>query len=253
MGGALDIARTRQRCRHVVNDDLRTGAPVVGGTGCSAIFLFIDAPDPVRETVPVVPDHGWPWSPGTRRRRAGPAVGGALVSPAGACLVGIVSTRTGSWRWTRWARSRDRRHRCLLCRCRSRVGRPLGNRVQRRLRLILDAAQAHAGVRRPGAGDLPVPGGSGRRGGGGRDPCSGPPCIRIVDLGPRQAARETCEAAASFPVTLLPGAVQGPSADCDTVDHARHCYGPPPRPVDGRYCCGLDGVGGRWGWRRGSA
>ena len=81
-----------------VNDNLREGLPVVGGTGSFSDFLVIHVLDPVRD---VLVDSPW-WAVIAAVVAIGWASGGgASPRSAVACFAGIAAMRNWAWRWTR--------------------------------------------------------------------------------------------------------------------------------------------------------
>ena len=179
-----------------VNEHLRTGVPVVGGTGSFSDFLVIHVLDPVRD---VLVDSPW-WAD---RRGGGHRVGQRRLAPR--CLVRRLLRRDrlhaqlGAGDGHPQPGSRDRRDRVALA---VPIGMWAGrsNRVQRVLRPVLDAAQVMPAFvylvpviflfrvgRVPGVVAAVI--------------YALPPCIRIVDLGLRQVPREPREAATSFGAT----------------------------------------------------
>ncbi len=180
-----------------VNEHLRTGVPVVGGTGSFSDFLVLHVLDPVRD---VLVDSPW-WAIVAAVVAIGWASGGwRLGTLCGACFVGIVSMRN-------WELAMDTLSQVLVIVVIAvALAVPIGvwagrsNRVQRVLRPVLDAAQVMPAFvylvpviflfrvgRVPGVIAAVI--------------YALPPCIRIVDLGLRQVPREPREAATSFGAT----------------------------------------------------
>jgi glycine betaine/proline transport system permease protein len=180
-----------------VNEHLRTGVPVIGGTGSFSDFLVIQVLDPVRD---VLVDSPW-WAVVAAVVTVGWASGGwRLGALCGACFVGVSAMRN-------WELAMDTLSQVLVIVVISvALAIPIGiwagrsNRVQRVLRPVLDAAQVMPAFvylvpviflfrvgRVPGVVAAVI--------------YALPPCIRIVDLGLRQVPREPREAAISFGAT----------------------------------------------------
>ena len=180
-----------------VNEHLRNGVPVVGGTGSFSDFLVIHVLDPVRD---VLVDSPW-WAVVAAVVAIGWASGGWRL---GAAVRGVLrrdrrDAQLGPGHGHPEPGPRDRRDR----RGTGRPDRCVGgrsNRVQRILRPVLDAAQVMPAFvylvpviflfrvgRVPGVVAAVI--------------YALPPCIRIVDLGLRQVAARTREAATSFGAT----------------------------------------------------
>ncbi len=180
-----------------VNEHLRTGVPIVGGTGSFSDFLVIHVLDPVRD---VLVDSPW-WLVVVAAVAIGWASGGwRLAAVCGACLVGVAAMRN-------WELAMDTLSQVLVIVVISvALAVPIGiwagrsDRVQRVLRPLLDAAQVMPAFvylvpviflfrvgRVPGVVAAVI--------------YALPPCIRIVSLGLRQVPHEPREAATSFGAT----------------------------------------------------
>ncbi len=180
-----------------VNDNLREGLPVVGGTGSFSDFLVIHVLDPVRD---VLVDSPW-WAVIAAVVAIGWASGGwRLATICGSCFAGIAAMRN-------WTLAMDTLSQVLVIVAISvALAVPIGiwagrsDRVQRVMRPVLDAAQVMPAFvylvpviflfrvgRVPGVVAAVI--------------YALPPCIRIVDLGLRQVPREPREAAISFGAT----------------------------------------------------
>ena len=180
-----------------VNDHLREGIPLVGGTGSFSDFLVIHVLDPVRD---LLVDSPW-WAVIAGVVAIAWASGGwRLALVCGGCFVGIAAMRN-------WALAMDTLSQVLVIVAISvALAVPIGiwagrsDRVQRILRPVLDVAQVMPAFvylvpviflfrvgRVPGVMAAVI--------------YALPPCIRIVDLGLRQVAREPREAAISFGAT----------------------------------------------------
>ena len=180
-----------------VNRNLREGVPVVGGTGSFSDFLVLHVLNPLRD---VLVDSPW-WAVIAGVVAIGWASGGwRLAALCGTCFAGIAAMQN-------WPLAMDTLSQVLVIVAISvAIAVPIGvwagrsDRVQRVLRPLLDAAQVMPAFvylvpviflfrvgRVPGVMAAVI--------------YALPPCIRIVDLGLRQVAREPREAAISFGAT----------------------------------------------------
>ncbi|MGI9051417.1 MAG: ABC transporter permease [Ilumatobacteraceae bacterium] len=180
-----------------INDHLREGVPVVGGTASFSDFIVIHVLDPVRD---LLVDSPW-WVIVAAVVAIGWASGGWRVAAiCGVCFVGVAAMRN-------WQLAMDTLSQVLvIVAIAVALAVPIGiwagrsNRVQRVLRPILDAAQVMPAFvylvpviflfrvgRVPGVVAAVI--------------YALPPCIRIVDLGLRQVPHEPREAATSFGAT----------------------------------------------------
>jgi glycine betaine/proline transport system permease protein len=180
-----------------VNDNFRTGVPVVGGTGSFSDFLVIHVLNPVRDFLLAAP---W-WSVVAAAVAIGWASAGwRLALVCGLCFTGIAALRT-------WDLAMDTLSQVLVIVAISVVlALPIGiwagrsDRVERILRPVLDAAQVMPAFvylvpviflfnvgRVPGIVATVI--------------YALPPCIRLVSLGLREVPTAPREAAISFGAT----------------------------------------------------
>ena len=180
-----------------VNDNFRTGVPIVGGTGSFSDFLVIHVLDPVRDFLLAAP---W-WSVVAASVAIGWASAGwRLALVCGLCFAGIAALRT-------WDLAMDTLSQVLVITVISVVlAVPIGiwagrsDRVERILRPVLDAAQVMPAFvylvpviflfnvgRVPGIVATVI--------------YALPPCIRLVSLGLREVPIAPREAAISFGAT----------------------------------------------------
>jgi glycine betaine/proline transport system permease protein len=180
-----------------VNDNFRTGVPVVGGTGSFSDFLVLHVLNPVRD---LLLDTPW-WGVVAASVAIGWASGGwRLAAVCGACFTGIAALRT-------WELAMDTLSQVLVIVAISvLIAIPLGiwvgrsDRAERFLRPLLDAAQVMPAFvylvpviflfnvgRVPGIIASVI--------------YAVPPCIRLVSLGLRQVPSAPREAAISFGAT----------------------------------------------------
>jgi glycine betaine/proline transport system permease protein len=180
-----------------VNDNFRTGVPLVGGTGSFSDFLVLHVLNPVRDVLLGAP---W-WGVVAAAVAIGWASGGwRLAAVCGGCFVGIAALRT-------WDLAMDTLSQVLVIVAISvLIAVPLGiwvgrsDRVERILRPLLDAAQVMPAFvylvpviflfnvgRVPGIVASVI--------------YAVPPCIRLVSLGLRQVPIAPREAAISFGAT----------------------------------------------------
>jgi glycine betaine/proline transport system permease protein len=180
-----------------VNDNFRTGVPVVGGTGSFSDFLVIHVLNPVRDFLLAAP---W-WSVIAAAVAIGWASAGwRLALVCGLCFTGIAALRT-------WDLAMDTLSQVLVIVAISVVlALPIGiwagrsDRVERILRPVLDAAQVMPAFvylvpviflfnvgRVPGIVATVI--------------YALPPCIRLVSLGLREVPTAPREAAISFGAT----------------------------------------------------
>ncbi|MGI9028708.1 MAG: ABC transporter permease [Ilumatobacteraceae bacterium] len=196
-GWRFDVAEPVNDAVGWVNDHLRTGVPVIGGTGSISDFLVINVLNPVRD---VLVDSPW-WLIVVAVVAIGWASSGwRLGALGGACFVGVAAMRN-------WELAMDTLSQVLVVVVISvALAVPIGiwagrsDRVQRVLRPVLDAAQVMPAFvylvpviflfrvgRVPGVVAAVV--------------YALPPCIRIVSLGLRQVPHQPREAAISFGAT----------------------------------------------------
>jgi glycine betaine/proline transport system permease protein len=180
-----------------VNDNFRTGVPVVGGTGSFSDFLVLHVLNPVRD---LLLDTPW-WGVVAASVAIGWASGGwRLAAVCGGCFTGIAALRT-------WDLAMDTLSQVLVIVAISvLIAVPLGvwvgrsDRAERLLRPLLDAAQVMPAFvylvpviflfnvgRVPGIIASVI--------------YAVPPCIRLVNLGLRQVPVAPREAAISFGAT----------------------------------------------------
>jgi glycine betaine/proline transport system permease protein len=193
----IDITRPINDGVGWVNDNFRTGVPVVGGTGSFSDFLVTNVLGPARDFLLDVP---W-WSVIAAAVAIGWASGGwRLALVCGACFTGIAALGT-------WDLAMDTLSQVLVIVAISVVlAVPIGiwagrsDRVERILRPVLDAAQVMPAFvylvpviflfnvgRVPGIVASVI--------------YALPPCIRLVNLGLRQVPVAPREAAISFGAT----------------------------------------------------
>jgi glycine betaine/proline transport system permease protein len=180
-----------------VNENFRTGVPVVGGTGSFSDFLVLHVLNPVRD---LLLDTPW-WGVIAAAVAIGWASGGwKLAAVCGSCFVGIAALRT-------WDLAMDTLSQVLVIVAISvLIAIPLGiwigrsDRAERILRPLLDAAQVMPAFvylvpviflfnvgRVPGIIASVI--------------YAVPPCMRLVNLGLRQVPIAPREAAISFGAT----------------------------------------------------
>jgi glycine betaine/proline transport system permease protein len=180
-----------------VNENFRTGVPVVGGTGSFSDFLVLHVLNPVRD---LLLDTPW-WGVIAAAVAIGWASGGwKLAAVCGSCFVGIAALQT-------WDLAMDTLSQVLVIVAISvLIAIPLGiwigrsDRAERILRPLLDAAQVMPAFvylvpviflfnvgRVPGIIASVI--------------YAVPPCMRLVNLGLRQVPIAPREAAISFGAT----------------------------------------------------
>jgi len=193
----IDITEPINDAVRWVNDNFRTGVPVVGGTGSFSDFLTLHVLNPVRD---LLVDSPW-WAVVAASFAIGWASAGwRLAALCGACFVGIAALRT-------WELAMDTLSQVLVIIAVSvLLAVPIGicvgrsNRAERLLRPLLDAAQVMPAFvylvpviflfnigRVPGIVASVI--------------YALPPCIRLVSLGLRQVPIAPREAAISFGAT----------------------------------------------------
>jgi len=193
----IDISGPINDAVNWVNDNFRTGVPVVGGTGSFSDFVVIHVLDPVRD---VLLDAPW-WAVVAAAVAVGWASAGwKLALVCGACFTGIAALRT-------WDLAMDTLSQVLVIVAISVVlALPIGiwcgrsDRAERILRPLLDAAQVMPAFvylvpviflfnvgRVPGIVASVI--------------YALPPCIRLVSLGLRSVPVAPREAAISFGAT----------------------------------------------------